>query len=127
MGNRIRTYKVFLATVMLLFVCSLSNTTDNSVSAFNMEMSLNTKVIISHISHTCSPATVEPHDEKEKKNEPTLALKENKYYSLVKLFGEDAEKSICKATESDKFSSYKGSAKNIIIHKSLQQIGVLLI
>lgn len=127
MSKKFKSYKLVFATFMLLFVCLLSNTTDNLGFVSNPEINLNTKVIISHITHTCSPANIETNDENEKTKEVAFALKENKYYSLVKMFGEGVERCSYKTNEFAQLSLYKRNVKNNIIHKSLHQIGVLLI
>ncbi len=127
MSKKFKSYKLLFATFIVLFVCLLSNNTDNFGFVSNPEINLNTKVVVSHISHTCSPANIETNDENKKTKEEAFALKENKYYSLVKTFGEGVEKNSYKTNEFAQLSLYRRNIKDNITHKSLQQIGVLLI
>ena len=127
MSKKFKSYKLLFATSILLCVCMLSNTTDNFGFVSNPEINLNTKVVVSHITHTCSPANIETNDENEKTKEVTFALKENKYYSLVKTFGEGLERSSYRTNDFAQLSLYKRNVKNKVVHKSLHQIGVLLI
>ena len=127
MSKKFKSYRLLFATFIVLFVCLLSNNTDNFGFVSNPEINLNTKVVVSHISHTCSPANIETNDENKKTKEETFALKENKYYSLVKTFGEGVEKNSYKTNEFAQLSLYRRNIKDNITHKSLQQIGVLLI
>lgn len=124
--QRIKTPCIMLS---LLLVCLLYCQETKVENPLQTSLKLNTKVVVSHFSHTCSAATITDNQEKEDRKESELAINENKVLTL----GNDNDNN---CIENEQYSqnatmvllSYIQNKKNnLITCKTLQQLNVLLI
>ncbi|MBR1769538.1 MAG: hypothetical protein IJ748_03680 [Bacteroidales bacterium] len=121
-------YKFLSATFILLFFCLFCSTDNKSAIPFPSCIQLNTKVVLSYVSHTCSPADIENNTQKSEKNGTAFALKESKYLPFGQDFGFGTRMASFRSGTllfNTQFDNYRQNG--IIIHKTLEQIGVLLI
>lgn len=129
MGRESKTYKLLVAIAVVMFSCVVLDTSNSKhYTSFNSPM-LRTTIASSLISHIRSSADMDnPVANNEKRNETAVAIKENKYFSFENSLGDNINKALSQQYTPDYYYSFKQENRNTLkIHKSLHQIGVLLI
>lgn len=129
MGKESKTYKLLVALVVVMFSCVVLDTSNSGYyTSLNSPM-LRTTIASSLISHIRSSADMDnPVASNEKRNETAVAIKENKYFSFENSLGDNINKALSQQYAPDYYYSFKQENRNTLkIHKSLHQIGVLLI
>lgn len=129
MGRESKTYKLLVAFVVVTFACVVLDSGNNRhYTSFNSPM-LRTKIATSLISHIHSSADMNNATANDdRRSETAFAIKENKYFSFENSFGDNINKAFAQHCNPAHYYPFKQDKRNILgIHKSLHQIGVLLI
>lgn len=121
-----RTPFMLLLFVMMCVFCTQSSKDNDALCA---DISLNTKAVVSHFSHTCSASAISGTEDKEGRKETELAIKENRTLAFdTNNTDYDIEDNYVGKNYSAILSSYKQSkANNLISCKTLHQLNVLII
>lgn len=129
MGRESKTYKLLVAIAVVMFSCVVLDTSNSGRYTYYNSPMLRTTIVSSLISHIRSSADVDnPVANEEKRNETAVAIKENKYLSFENSLGDDINKALSQQYAPAYHYSFKQDNRNTLkIHKSLHQIGVLLI
>ncbi|MBQ9253923.1 MAG: hypothetical protein IJ180_04015 [Bacteroidales bacterium] len=128
--NTIRAkHKTPLALLCLLFLCLAYNQGEKTDSSIKAVSNFNTKILISHLSHTCSASDIDTQEVPFSKRETEFAITKNRYFALDNdengiLFSYDK---YLKRYSLIYSSSIKDKESKYVSCKSLQQLGTLLI
>ena len=128
MSGIFQKYKLFFATLAVLFACVVTDSNSVGVSSIRNKANFGGKIISEFISHSNSLDDIDNAAQKEHGGETNFALKDNKYISFENSFGNNVDKSVfyhCNIAHHCLSEQYKRNS--IRQHKSLHQIGVLLI
>lgn len=123
-----RTHNLLAIVLLLCFLFFLQSSRQSKAPTLEFAFNLNTKVVLSHITHTCSASDVQTAEKDNAGRESLFALQEDKFISS----GNDSyyrEREYESSGNNVKELSLRGyyGKYGTKIHKSLHQIGVLLI
>ncbi len=129
MSKENKTYKLLIVVVVVMFACVVLDTSNSRRYISFNSPKLRTTIASSLISHIRSSADMDNSvANNEKRNETAVAIKENKYLSFENSLGDNINKALSQQYAPTYYYSFKQDNRNALkIHKSLYQIGVLLI